>query len=447
MLNSAMNVTNKGAAMANVLRRMFSRRRNVTNSLSGIRNRLKLMKEDGLGVEEMDAQDMSEFEADFMNVSETHKMHEKEVKVSKERLKQKIVARKYFEENEPRFLTFEEKKQIHTLHESNPEEWPVEKLSESFPALPETIKKILRSKWSPQSIEKIIRYDNMAVENWKKFRAGKLVVSPILHKHLMKFKDRKIIMTDRELLAKKFVQPKPKFKKPTKQLFSSIVQGYLNEQQDDTKVLSQKDDQTRISDISSSSNQHQNLLATSITTDDVVAKHSKQLVLNEKENLTLRLRSDSEENGVALYDVNNEKKQNNNVKQLLTFNQFMKAGLKDASMSPEESVTLLNAYKDYLYEEEQTKEVAATSNNVAITAERNSAVSEYEDCDSDVAANDNLTDTRIKVWKKKVDTQGDYLKPIKITKSLYKPGITYRISDCYYDDDGEFLYRIPGVRS
>ncbi|ALC47122.1 CG4553, partial [Drosophila busckii] len=34
---------------------------------------------------------------------------------------------------------------------------------------------------------------------------------------------------------------------------------------------------------------------------------------------------------------------------------------------------------------------------------------------------------------------------IVIPRKLYKAGATYRVEDAYYDDDGEFLYRVPGM--
>lgn len=34
---------------------------------------------------------------------------------------------------------------------------------------------------------------------------------------------------------------------------------------------------------------------------------------------------------------------------------------------------------------------------------------------------------------------------IRIPKALYRRGATYKLRDCYYDDDGEFLYRVPGM--
>ncbi|EDW59429.1 neugrin [Drosophila virilis] len=34
---------------------------------------------------------------------------------------------------------------------------------------------------------------------------------------------------------------------------------------------------------------------------------------------------------------------------------------------------------------------------------------------------------------------------IVIPRKLYRQGATYRVEDAYYDDDGEFLYRVPGM--
>ncbi|KAJ8883849.1 hypothetical protein PR048_015704 [Dryococelus australis] len=34
---------------------------------------------------------------------------------------------------------------------------------------------------------------------------------------------------------------------------------------------------------------------------------------------------------------------------------------------------------------------------------------------------------------------------IKIPKNKWQAGATYRVKDCYYDDDGRFLYRVPGM--
>lgn len=124
---------------------------------------------------------------------------------------------------QPSFLTYTEKDQIKKLHDSDPEEWTPEKLSESFPALPETIRSVLRSRWIPKSVERIISYDTKVIENWKDFKKGKLAVDPDLNQHLMKFKHRRISLIDRDVLKENFIPPKMEFPKPRNKMFSSIV--------------------------------------------------------------------------------------------------------------------------------------------------------------------------------------------------------------------------------
>lgn len=35
---------------------------------------------------------------------------------------------------------------------------------------------------------------------------------------------------------------------------------------------------------------------------------------------------------------------------------------------------------------------------------------------------------------------------IQVPASKWQKGCTFKIGDCYYDDDGEFLYRVPGMK-
>lgn len=368
----------------------------------------------------------------------------------KERLKQQIVIQKYFKEKEPRFLTFAEKELIRKLHKFNPDEWTIEKLSESFPALPETIQKILRSNWSPKSVEKVMAYDNVVIKNWEKFRAGKLPLNPKLSEHLMKFKDRKITLADRESLAKQFV-PKLEFKKPKSQLYSSIIQTYLNEKEkeSDTKLLSQETDPSKVTEKSDYSKNQNLLIANTITDSPAAVKDTE----NEEQSVTLQSRTDSQKDLDMPY--------NKKVQSLLTFDEFVKEKLEDIHQeSPEEGTTLLNVYRKQMDDSQvQTVEVSTASDNEVIYEDNTSSKIVRFDKDISIApkdrdrdfniigADDNLLDTSIKIWKKKLDTDLNYAKPIKIAKHLYKPGMTYRISDCYYDDDGEFLYRVPGVHS
>ncbi|XP_029175614.1 uncharacterized protein LOC114944059 [Nylanderia fulva] len=443
---------NQSQVFTILLRRMFSKK--YDKPLAAVRTKMKLMKQDQQDIEDIDIEDLGEFEADFMNVGESHKMHEREMQKNKERLKQQIVYQKYFKEEDPRFLTFAEKELIHKLHESNPEEWTVERLSESFPVLPESVSKILSVKWSPKLVESVLQYDNTVVENWKKFRAGKLPVSPRLSEHLMKFKNRKIILTDRESLAKQFVPPKPKFKKPKSQLFSNIIQSYLNEKSDNKKLLSQEDNSHKIEDAFAHSNKSQNLLITDNKTDknnSVAIKNSEEFTFNKRQSLALNSHTDLEKHDIPSFDKKKEREK------LFTFKEFVKVKLEDIQKeSPEEGITLLNLYRKQM---DVSQEMQAASNNTIISMEKNteivqksnksvSKISEKEDNRFNIVeVDEDLVGTSIKIWNKKSDTECNYAKPIKITKNLYKPGMTYRINDCYYDADGEFLYRVPGVQT
>lgn len=46
---------------------------------------------------------------------------------------------------------------------------------------------------------------------------------------------------------------------------------------------------------------------------------------------------------------------------------------------------------------------------------------------------------------KYIDTINDYPLGIRIPKNAWKEGYTYRVNDCFYDDKGDFLYRVPGL--
>jgi len=44
-----------------------------------------------------------------------------------------------------------------------------------------------------------------------------------------------------------------------------------------------------------------------------------------------------------------------------------------------------------------------------------------------------------------IDTINDYPLAIRIPKRVWKEGYMYRVNDCFYDDNGDFLYRVPGL--
>lgn len=389
----------------------------------------KMNKEFDDNFEEMDQEDSEIYDSDFMTIDTSYKNKIREDKRIQEQLKRRIVKSKVFKEIEPNFLTYVEKDQIKKLHENNPKEWTPEKLSESFPALPETIKKILKIKWIPKSVERILQYDNKVIENWKQLKTGKLVVNDTLKQHLMKFKDRKIHLCDKETLMN-FIPPKIELPKPKSSFFSNIIKNSTDKE----SIIENK------------------LL---ISSQNNINKDKKNFNVTEKKDIKFKETNDS-------MNICETRKYNTKEKTLL-FEEFIKNKLNNPSeISHEEKIALMNIYKKYV-ESKNSEDVSFNvMNNIKKDAiiekkdisttktlsDKNSILNIKTD-EFKVATklnNDISLDTYIKERNSFMETNVEYFKRIKIPQNVYKQGMTYRIKDCYYDDDGEFLYRIPGLK-
>lgn len=46
-----------------------------------------------------------------------------------------------------------------------------------------------------------------------------------------------------------------------------------------------------------------------------------------------------------------------------------------------------------------------------------------------------------------IDTMNEYPLAIRIPKQAWKEGHMYKVKDCFYDDQGDFLFRVPGLTS
>lgn len=101
----------------------------------GIRLQKKMLEN-----EDINQIDMEELEGNFMDLDMTYNDHTQQMENIQEKEKYLIVKRKYFKEKVPNFLTYSDKQQIKYLYNTDPEMWTIEKLSEGFPALPDTIK-------------------------------------------------------------------------------------------------------------------------------------------------------------------------------------------------------------------------------------------------------------------------------------------------------------------
>lgn len=392
-------------------------------------------------------------------------------------MKRRIVRGKYFKEVEPNFLTYVEKDQIRKLHREDPDEWTPERLSESFPALPHTIRKILKAKWEPKSVERILAYDNKVVKNWKQFKTGQLPVDPILEEHLMKFKDRKIVLSDRETLAEKYVLPKIELPKPKSLFFRSIITDVGKKSTIENKILissqnnaskgEKKSEATNTRLVNKTSNdttnkdehsERSNTKDKLITLQNDKNRANKKYMSDKKERLVFETDNDSVNREVQ------ETKKYGMEGDTLVFEEFLKKKLNNLDEIPyEEKVTLMNTYKKYIETKNLQNLSNVSHNTVKDTDTKEKSVSTTKNpCDGSIvnvtadesesvitrSENENVSlDTYVKERNSYMDADFNYTKRIKIPKNVYKKGMTYRIRDCYYDYDGEFLYRVPGLKT
>ena len=339
----------------------------------GLDRRLRVFSED---VVKNDTEFLEDMESDFMDVHKVHKQFEGEEKKYNKKIQNWITKNKYFKEKNVNFLTWSEKEQIRHLHQLDPDEWNAEKLSDSFPADPHSITKIIKSKWTPQSAQRVMKHDEAVRKTWDEFKNKDLEVEPELEQHLIKFAHRNF---DDACTPKIERNPLYNLRKPEHNEFSSIITScskYSEKEQkpqEDIKLLENKD-QLKIPNRRPKADRDSFLLEGN-------EKDKKLGMMRLKDFQTIS--PDTASNQVT--------NPNNNESHIdLTQNKLF---------------SNLNIIK-------KTREVTVPAN--------------FED--------------------EQVHRSLEIKENIKIPRKLWKKNKLYKVSDCFYDDDGEFLYRVPGFK-
>uniref|UniRef100_A0A182MIG0 ABC transporter domain-containing protein n=1 Tax=Anopheles culicifacies TaxID=139723 RepID=A0A182MIG0_9DIPT len=316
-------------------------------------------------------------EADFHQVHKSHKQFEAEQAQYRDRLQTWIVGNKYFKSKQLNFLTWAEKEQIRYLYSLDPDEWNIDKLTESFPADRYTIAKIVKTKWQPKGGKRMERHDAIVQENWQMFRSGRIRnLDPGFAQHLNKFMQRTVDKVN-ELQATLETKPLYEIRPLPQGEFTAIVTSCKKYQS------SAKDNQLKQSFLiedneqSESSNHHESprhfpKQDTFMMGNVRNTQHVTLAEIKRQEDPTFTVHRKSSADNLELDLTVAEKLENNNVQC--------------------ETV----AFADSVYDSR---------------AEKQECIKEF----------------------------------IKIPKRLYRKGATYQMDDCFYDDDGEFLYRVPGL--
>ncbi|XP_055903039.1 uncharacterized protein LOC129939161 [Eupeodes corollae] len=312
--------------------------------------------------------DFDDLETDFMQVNKTHKQHEREMLEHKDQIRSWVVKNKYFKQKQPNFLTYTEKEQIKLLHSRDSQEWTVERLVESFPATPEIIHKIIRSKWIPRSAKRIKDHDESVIRNWESFKKGEFPqIDRHLKEHLMKFSARK--KEDVENLATGW-SPREPLPRPKRTDFLSLItscKGYADKEPEPSQTMLTDPRSKHLSKLPSADDEETYL------TDKIKDKRTMRL----HELKTLKLRGE-DATSVVRFD------------------------------NPS-GTGIVSTEKQFSLERYATNEIVVSSEDMR----------KYE-----------MTKVKDKIY---------------IPRKLRKKGATYKVEDCYYDDDGELLYRVPGM--
>ncbi|KAH8417419.1 hypothetical protein KR222_011587, partial [Zaprionus bogoriensis] len=309
-------------------------------------------------------EDYADMESDFMSVHKTHRQLESEEQNRRDRVRQFMIKHKYFRDAKlPNLLLYAEKEQMRLLHERDSDEWSVERLAESFPATPDIVQKVLRSKWRPQNVERIRSHDASVMQNWTLLRQGKCPnVPPELLQHLQKFAQR---------------------------------------QSKDLEQLTPDQWPTRLEPPTPQRNEFRALLgsggiaASKQLGPGTWPAHRAELPVNQ---------SAPDDETYLLDKVRNKRK-------------MRLQELKELQLVPE-----------------LKQEVEKALPNPSGTGVLPSFTEKFERSEIVVSVEDQRKYEMSRVKER-----------IVIPRKLYRPGATYRVEDAYYDDDGEFLYRVPGM--
>lgn len=366
------------------------------------------------------------YDADFSQLHKSHSQHEKEMSLRKEQVKYYTIRSKYFKsEKLPNFLTWAEKEQIRYLNKKDPNEWTPERLSESFPAIEEVIIKVLKAKWTPANMKRVQKHDEKVKQNWDLFKANEMKeLDAEVQKHLKKFSNRNFDNIQNAYVQTKIDQTTFEFPKPKSKEFFHIISSCkrsdatANEKSIDDKKKSQIEEK-----------KGQALLSDEAKVDSVLKlpKHMRN--------------------------------------QFLTFDELKKSSKQHLSKTEDEEMHLsVSLFKEPTSKSlPNVEEIPSKVENHVIETDTNDKadVNTYPNNKSKSDGPVNLTLADISSTKKiskytskpssslttfNKDNSNLFRSKIQIPKRLHKHGSVYKLYDCFYDDRGEFLYRVPGLR-
>lgn len=376
------------------------------SGMAGIRRQTDLLQDIGDILDDPE-EGYSKYESDFMNLHKTYDDYENELTRNSHKVKQSIIKRKYFKEKGINFLTWSEKELIRKLYNDDSDEWPVERIAESFPVTIGTAVKIVKAKWFPNSAKRIQSHDEAVKKHWQQFKNNELPdLEPDFVNHLKKFSHRQFDNTDNSAALKMYKAQKFELPKPKSNEFSSII----------TDCKGYRGSQTQLSD----------------------GKSGKMpaIAAQKKASDTNALNTAPDDDTYCLRPIQNKQPYQfdgiTKTKSFIRQNKRHETPVDPDLNFNENDGAIVLKQEDFPMQETKSEEVTEQSTPI----EAPKQISKYENRSIQFQSSSFLEPM----------DQVDIIKhQIRIPRNLYKKGATYQFKDCFYHSNGELIYRVPGM--
>lgn len=420
----------------------------------GLQHQVRMKRK--TGVEGEPVSDFNEYEADFSELHNVHRQHESEIETNKERIKYFIVRQKYFKpEGKQNFLTWAEKEQIRNLHKTDPEQWSIQRLVESFPATDEIILKVLQNTWTPKNMKRIQGHDKSVQQTWKAFEAGELIhLDTDFVEHLKKFSHRRFDSANNAYTNVANDQVQFQFPEPKSKEFSHIINSLPKHKRTVAEIEAPKSAEKTILQNSEPARESippptegdtyvfGQIVGRKYKTFDQFERNKKKS--NESAtNLSkmAQIRSAQEttrDNKKAKTPIVDELA--TNIENVIS-DKLAKVELENTLRSHKPSHSPLASIEPPPLSDIERYDAVKNPSGTGIVVD----LSERNQFDVHVQRYNTRTVTITPTDEADKLQTRSIRERIYIPRKAYKRGALYKVNDCFYADDGELLYRVPGL--
>ena len=332
--------------------------------------------------------------------------------LDKDEVRRIIVKKKYFPDpREPNLLTWIEKQLVRKLHKEDPLTWTSDELSECFPVTPRGVKHILKSTNTFTTPESIVKHDEKVKQNWKLLSSGKLENSRPIEEHFKKI-GYKIFNEEKRLSN---TEVKELEQSILKEFSDSLVTPKPNLTGEFGMIL--VNHRKRLGQMKASDEADKNVV-------------QAENLLNSDEDFYHSLNPASPYGGTSLLNAVSNSRYDKN---LLTVDEFRKRLWNEMKFKAK-SDPIAKEYFQWL----------RTEKNLLKKAEAPIAVDEISELNK-LPNTERFIEKYAPKVEKPIPRKQDHIQlKIDVPKHVEKNEV-YQVNDCFYDSNGELIYRIPGL--